>query len=855
MASSGSRAAKGGAGTLPVTTPKVKIGGAVQARITCTHIEHSVGLTPSRAFLRISGNDLAINGPVTLNRFAWPWKAGTPVEVSVKGAKRFVGCLMRRHDAGQGDTISWEAWDYRWLLNQIPIRGAFVWDNAAGTVKFLPRFEARFNPKGFWNCMYGSRSIPVFAPVADIGKVYQAPDTAYTNKPSSPWMHTPWTPRRVLEYIHFCCSQAAADLIGDKSDFRYLTNTVFQWPKETLSIVGYDGASAGTDPLDRKMPDVSIRGMKALGAIHRVLDVVGSHGIRVHNRGNISSLDFFPKGVSGQFATDYGTGTINLETTGNPITVVDTAFDFTLDEDASNVSESCLVEGGIIHTESSFEYDEYSTIYHLEKAWSTAEERAAITAMVGTKSGREGDEFLYCYLPEKDPPPGDFYTHTLICDGTEVLDAEGNGTGSYRPLALAGTPQAWSLIRTFFPTVFKAYRINTYAIEQDETAKKMFDGGGAAEAERSATAASEVSGASPDTAAAAGAAAAAATDGYKNRTKFPVLQSDGRPILPAQLQFYVNGDERLMQKFPIRVQVADSSNPGTKNYVDVPFNAGVRVTDNGWIWLDGLAEDADKTHYCTYNNSLYDSTCVNITANHIKINAAIPMDHRVKGYSAIKNGESCFDPSIAAAIGGPPMFYIDSPNAYHEDHQVNSSPTALKFAVSKDNQEGDLEVPITRILPPTSEANSAADAAKRRLLGTRYPTRRSAWYMVGIRPDYNVGDWISKVDAHGEYDLNAPIENIVDDFASQTTILGGLVGFTSAAKAGKDSKNPFMAKVGDTVANTAKGVLAAATKSPSGPKPPPSPSGSAPSEAPSKDPVERAKPKVGEWKMEVEDDE
>ena len=162
----------------------------------------------------------------------------------------------------------------------------------------------------------------------------------------------------------------------------------------------------------------------------------------------------------------------------------------------------------------------------------------------------------------------------------------------------------------------------------------------------------------------------------------------------------------------------------------------------------------------------------------------MPMDHRVVGLDAIKDTQSVFtgqfSPSQKNGISGTTMLYIFSPDAYHENHQVNSNPSPnIEFWGGKEGNEK-ITVPLTRYLPPGTEALNAAYAARRKLATTHVPRKLSSWKMIGIRPEYKPGIWINEVDTGSDpddphYKILAPIESVTYQFSSpQQTVIGGL---------------------------------------------------------------------------------
>ena len=93
---------------------------------------------------------------------------------------------------------------------------------------------------------------------------------------------------------------------------------------------------------------------------------------------------------------------------------------------------------------------------------------------------------------------------------------------------------------------------------------------------------------------------------------------------------------------------------------------------------------------------------------------------------------------------------------------------------------------INRILPNADERDDAEYAASKKLVTTRAVKRNSSFKMIGIRHDYDIGEWVINVnkvnsptwtgdDLTGTYPINAPIENITFDYENQYTAIGGLI--------------------------------------------------------------------------------
>ena len=122
------------------------------------------------------------------------------------------------------------------------------------------------------------------------------------------------------------------------------------------------------------------------------------------------------------------------------------------------------------------------------------------------------------------------------------------------------------------------------------------------------------------------------------------------------------------------------------------------------------------------------------------------------------------------------ILYIDSPSSFHEIHQIASKPGPVdKFF--KDDQAWTGE---ERYLPPGTERPYADDHARRKIQLAQKPLQESMWRMVGIRPSYFIGKWITKVQlvnrisGEGDWPIEAPIESVTYDFLNNETLINGL---------------------------------------------------------------------------------
>lgn len=733
---------------MPAVQPFVKINKSTCPYVFCAAIEDSGGVVPSKAMIRYGSNTLDISAPNTLNKKDWPWTRGSKVEIyNGDSDYMFRGLLVRRHDQGEYDSVMWEAWDYRHLLNFIPVRGCLVYDPTDDEVKFIPRYVTRFNPGGNWNCIGATINgvvYPVFSTVSDIGKTYQSPDQVFSA--STELAITAWTPRRALQYLQLLSTIEESTIKGAKSpEWRSLSNSPnLEWPVDSLNISSVD-LSQAYDPLDRKLADITIQGGTMANAIAQVLKAVGTHGLGIRHDSDKSRLFFYPKQIA-QPEDGNDRLQINLFRSGE-VDDVNTAFDFEVYDDVTELAESVLVEGSIIHVESEFEYDpDNPTTCTIQPEWTALEQTAFLTGIKGTDvSGTR-----YATYPKVQ---GD-------TDTTAFLTADGSG-GNLK--VLAGSDEAVKLLRRCFPRVFRCFSISS-ANAWTAGIMKGID------------------------------------NIYEGAELYPYLKIP-RGVLLEQAQYFTENFNRLLEKLPVRVKVKTAGVDDAKGH-DVTEATGLRVTPDGRIWLEGLCDTIDGQVDCIYEPALQsiveDSTLSNWKVKKFQLNARIPLDFRVQGYGFLDGKDRALDSALARELGGPLMQYVDSPDAYVEEHQKNSTPGPNKEYYQDDDK---LTAPLNRYLPPGSEVTHAEFAAQRKLATVGAPRKSSTWHMVGIRPEYRAGLWVQKIKMIGasgndtDYDINAPIEQVTWDFLHQRTLVGGLISQLARIKAAKPNKKVPAASV------------------------------------------------------------
>lgn len=776
-------------GEFPAVRPVVFIDGIERGDYKCVSIEQNAGIVPSKAVLEWNPSALLSPAeeyaPTTLD--VYTDENGESVR-ELHGARvvirdrnedtLFCGHLLVRQDAGAADQVLWTAYDDREAMTKIPVRGAVVRDEYTLAARFLPRYDAHTNPGGFWNCTgwtcdvpdhpLNGEVVPVFTARGYVKVSYESPDSVFPEKVKVDEV-TAWTPRRFLTYLYMLAHMPKGGVPGISQlskTWRSLlpkkdTSTpLFDWQFESIKkMVGKDPGQSGTDPLDRKMPDINFQGNAILQAISDTLTTAGTHDISftaqglydavgvganqvgVFNGGAQTIVDFFETGKTGSLNNQTTYNVIPLLRSGRPSDLpnVNTAYDFQLSEDSTNTRMACLVEGDVVRTET-----RVSIGNGLKKGWKPNEEESFKQVIAGADAANAaGIKFA-------------IYPQALNLDNTDIPLASTWATADGqdgRELAYAFSPEAVQLARRLFPRVFRAFYIDSRETEVI-TALNGF------------------------------ASAYSDTDEYAQGQSV-------RPVLPNQLQYQLADvsagggiENSLAARLPIRVSVENSD-----GWVDAGWTSAGLLGDG--VFLIDMAEQFDATPQCIYSGHLYASgdgqpvKPFGCELKNMRINLAIPMDHRVSGYDAL--GEEFNTGGIsdwlyvngnyATSTGGEFLQYIDSGETYREEHQVASYP------VDNDSVRN-------RLLPPGSEAENAQFAAQRRLFSTQRINRLSSWKMVGIRPEWKVGQWINQVDqifvdnngfvgsAGLPYKINAPIRSIVFDFMEQDTTIGGLIGET-----------------------------------------------------------------------------
>lgn len=401
------------------------------------------------------------------------------------------------------------------------------------------------------------------------------------------------------------------------------------------------------------------------------------------------------------------------------------AKDFNLIEDAEDVVESVLVEGQPHMVETRLEYDpEKSEAENtLIPNWTAQREEYFKMVIWGAAEGEEKGS--YALIPSVDGG---------------IPDTPCNGSGETTEIE-ACKVEAVALARQLYPDVYFDYLIKTENL--DKLSDSIFNG---------------------------------LSKEFESRMKYPILFAV-RPALQEQLsKFIVNGSP-LNARLPVRIQIKSSD-----KWFDAPFLNGFAASTE-CIRIQGLSENADGQEYCNYEGSLL-STPWEVTARGVRINIALPCDHRVEGYAELgKDDVSQLDPSLNEEIEGK-LLHSEINPAYVHEYRKNSYPTPTAEMA----ENGDIENSI----------DDAEKAAERLLVKKKKPEKRSSWSFAKIRLDYTPGKIVNKVriiegsTGDVDYDINSPIKSVVYDFDNNETKINGLIDYAERPMEAEQEEEPAL---------------------------------------------------------------
>lgn len=744
---------------LQATRATVEINGGPVANAYCLQVEDSTGACPGKAIIQIMGVDSDTFGNITLNATSQKWLFGARVVVKCDYDTIFLGSLIKRRDQGQPNTVILEAWSDMWLLSRIPVRGCFVWDSKDGVVKFIDRMPMRVNPNGYNNCIIApwQGNTPVFAAYAEQGAAWDDKDydTFW-----DPYKISAWTPKKLLQYM-CAAANATTSTAGVNSTYRTLANSQrLEW--------GVDSVNFTSDQsMDLKLPDHSFQGQTMLRCVMEALEMSGDFGVRTNpSGGEKSSIEFFSN------VKEYATDPIDLNLQrGGDVADPTTAYDFELDEDCSNTSESALGQGASIRIEGEFtnpggiltQAEDNSTF---KRSWDYDEEIAFNRIINGwDHSSLHKDGLVppsppeYCKYPKKIPDK----TAGETWMGVEWILADGQQDRSLvyvngAPSGSGGGGNSLSFARSILPRVWRAFEINGSESRTNGPLKGY-------------------------------------NSEFLSTSDYPMLNNIPRPVMKEQLQYYIDQNKRRLN-FPIRIQV----NPGN-GYHDVSAQSGLRIDSEGVIWLDGLTDENGAGSDRIYTGSLQTrpQSCI---LKPMKVNLAAYMDQRLTVEVRQSSGE--IDGQLGTDLGGPLQVYIDSPEGYRLDEQVDSYPAAQESYVGTN-----INAPLTTKMRNDYDRLTTHVTRRGRL--SKLIKRMSSWYLVGIQPNIRAGKFVHQISTSGQsgdspYVLDAPAATVVWDFQGQRTICGGLIQQVANARGKVSDQYDAGGKKGQAIQSGGKGA-------------------------------------------------
>jgi hypothetical protein len=718
--------------TLNASVSTVYINGQLEPRLRCTTIEVSVGPVPGKAYIMLGSTTTTEKSPRTLmstNDYE-RWKFGSRVIVESDGSTAFLGTMMQRQDSGINDAPMWVAYDDKWLLSKLPVRGCFVADYdqsdppVSQGLKYITRFLPHMNPQGWWNCMPFDDPnlglIPMFAPYAEKRPFDYHTQFSQTFDKLEADKITCWTPRRALQYLQyvFGATDGPDGFTENRHRRSFVNSTRIAWPAD-FNIGDGTGGKGGPDPLDMKLQDCDLSGMNMLEAICQVLHLSGTHelGTEIREEEDKSCVAFYAR----QQDDSYNSGCEIYVRRGGTLAEANIAIDFDLYETAEKVAEAVLVEGNEYKLETQLLYDPdgKDTDNTIKPSWSTDDQRKFIKVIWGGDDGTTTNDWALIPSTDGGEP-------NVVCDGT-----------NNRPTIEARSPGAMAYARQLYPDVFIEYTIQMTNLV-NQTIRVLYG----------------------------------VNQEFQATDDYPIVMAI-RQCFEHQLTKMSIGNTKLFQQYPVRIQVKDGN-----LWYDSPFLNGF-MPGGKTVRIQGLAENLEgapeDVKYCLYNGTLRsDNPFTKVTPRGVKINLSIPLDHRIEGYKEV--GVDCpsqLDPSLTTEFGGRVMDAELNPGYLHE-YRMNS------YTKPQPDKMSDIDL----------ESNQAdiTWAATKALARRKRTEKRSNWIFPGINLSYTPGRWVNSIKVVGgsandvAYSIQAIIPSVVYDFLNQTTRVGGIIHYMPAPK-------------------------------------------------------------------------
>ena len=389
----------------------------------CERVDLRLGLHPSEAHIVVRG---ASADATPADTFA-PADTSALHHTALKGFSRvrvtrgedilFLGRLKRRAEL-MGGELRLTAWDGRWTLAGLRMRGCIVWDPEADEgeeLKYVHALPLRFNPEGRGNCLEAeiegcAYPVPLFAPRAVLG----AETDGYAGDVVL------WTPLRILRYLRFAL--LCETFTTDYPWLPRLDAGNLNWAEDTLD----DASDIVADELAAEQaPDVTLQGQTASACIQRACELAGAWTWWTSPAGD------YPEAIELVGTLPQESDTLRLPVQrGGLADYPETVYACALTRDYEETVTQARCEGAPIEIEASLATGEGGA---LEQAW-TQEELEDFLEMI---DGQDDNGTRY------------------------ALDANGDlmdGSDDAHPTILARTAEAVALARRAYPHVLRAYR-------------------------------------------------------------------------------------------------------------------------------------------------------------------------------------------------------------------------------------------------------------------------------------------------------------------------------------------------------------------------------------------------------------
>lgn len=262
------------------------------------------------------------------------------------------------------------------------------------------------------------------------------------------------------------------------------------------------------------------------------------------------------------------------------------------------------------------------------------------------------------------------------------------------------------------------------------------------------------------------------------------------------------GTGRGRMRLPVRVQVTDKvASDSTGVYHDVAYNNGLRITEDGLVWFDGMTDDvgapADWIYCSTTSATITLKDVAAVTTSHatyphlrkIKINAAIVHDARITGIKDMFKGTATIDTDpnnirreldegMASTAQGPRLLhYVLDPGGYRIEHQVKSQPAPDKTIVtatasaSGGTSTGLLSIPAAGLSRELhTDQAQIDDAALRQLRKVAKAKKRHTCKLPGVYHPLRVGGYVENFTLQPSgsyYQVGAPVVRQIVDYEKQ----------------------------------------------------------------------------------------